>query len=316
MKDTAHKNVNFYIRLRRPPVADREGGERMFSGSLCAIVTPFKNGKIDEERLVALVEFQIQNGTKGIVPCGTTGESATLSHEEHHRVIKIVVDTVADRVPVIAGTGSNSTDEALSLTRYAKESGANAAILITPYYIKPTQEGLYRHYRKIADDVDIPQILYNVPGRTGVSINPETVERLARHPNIVAIKDATGSLDYASEIRSRCDITILSGNDSLNLPLLSIGAKGAISAVANVVPRLVSDMIDSFLSGDTKKAEEIHKRIFPLTKALLIETNPIPVKAALEMMGMIGGEIRMPLTPLSDKSASMLRTEMEKLELL
>jgi 4-hydroxy-tetrahydrodipicolinate synthase len=315
MKDTAHKNVNFYIRLRRIQ-RFREGEERMFSGSLCAIVTPFKNGKIDEERLVALVEFQIQNGTKGIVPCGTTGESATLSHEEHHRVIKIVVDTVADRVPVIAGTGSNSTDEALSLTRYAKESGANAAILITPYYIKPTQEGLYRHYRKIADDVDIPQILYNVPGRTGVSINPETVERLARHPNIVAIKDATGSLDYASEIRSRCDITILSGNDSLNLPLLSIGAKGAISAVANVVPRLVSDMIDSFLSGDTKKAEEIHKRIFPLTKALLIETNPIPVKAALEMMGMIGGEIRMPLTPLSDKSASMLRTEMEKLELL
>jgi len=288
----------------------------MFSGSLCAIVTPFKNGKIDEEKLAALVEFQIKNGTKGIVPCGTTGESATLSHEEHHRVIKIVVDTVAGRVPVIAGTGSNSTDEALSLTRFAKESGANAAILITPYYIKPTQEGLYRHYRKIADDVDIPQILYNVPARTGVSINPETVERLARHPNIVAIKDVTGSIDYASEIRSRCDITILSGNDSLNLPLLSIGAKGAISVAANVIPRLVSDMIDSFLSGDTKKAEEIHKKIFPLTKALLIETNPIPVKAALEMMGMIGGEIRMPLTPLSDNCASILRTEMEKLELL
>jgi len=299
-----------------PPQADREGEERMFSGSLCAIVTPFKNGKIDEEKLAALVEFQIKNGTKGIVPCGTTGESATLSHEEHHRVIKIVVDTVAGRVPVIAGTGSNSTDEALSLTRFAKESGANAAILITPYYIKPTQEGLYRHYRKIADDVDIPQILYNVPARTGVSINPETVERLARHPNIVAIKDVTGSIDYASEIRSRCDITILSGNDSLNLPLLSIGAKGAISVAANVIPRLVSDMIDSFLSGDTKKAEEIHKKIFPLTKALLIETNPIPVKAALEMMGMIGGEIRMPLTPLSDNCASILRTEMEKLELL
>lgn len=288
----------------------------MFSGSICAIVTPFKNGAVDEERLEKLVEFQIANGTKGIVPCGTTGESATMSHEEHRRVIKIVIRAAAGRVPVIAGTGSNSTDEALSLTRFAKEAGAQAALLITPYYIKPTQEGLYRHYRKVADEVELPQILYNVPSRTGVSINPETVERLAQHPNIVAVKDATGSLDYASEIRSRCNITILSGNDSLNLPLLSIGAKGAISVVANVIPRLVSDMIESFLAGDTKKAEEIHKKIFPLTRTLFIETNPIPVKAALEMMGMIGGEIRMPLTPLSDKSSSILKSEMEKLGLL
>ncbi|MBN1902472.1 4-hydroxy-tetrahydrodipicolinate synthase [Candidatus Sumerlaeota bacterium] len=288
----------------------------MFSGSLCAIVTPFKKGTIDEEALRNLIEFQIQNGTKGIVPCGTTGESATMSHEEHRRVIDITVEVVNKRVPVIAGTGSNSTNEALLLTRYAKEAGADGALLITPYYIKPTQEGLFRHYRQVADGVDIPQILYNVPGRTCVSISPETVARLAAHPNIVAIKDATASLDYASEIHSLCDIAILSGNDSLNLPLLSIGAKGAISVAANVIPRQVSDMIDLFLAGNTKKSEELHKKIFPLVRTLFIETNPIPVKAALEMMGMIGGEIRMPLTPLSDKAASQLRAEMEKLDLI
>jgi len=288
----------------------------MFSGSLCAIITPFKGGTIDEESLKKLVEFQIENGTRGIVPCGTTGESATLSHEEHRHVIDIVLKQSDGRVPVIAGTGSNSTNEALELTRYAKEDGAAGALLITPYYIKPTQEGLYRHYRRIADEVELPQILYNVPGRTGVSIHPETVERLSSHPNIVAIKDATGSLDYASEIRSRCDLTILSGNDSLNLPLLSIGAKGAISVAANVIPDLVSSMIDSFLSGKPEEAGEIHRRIFPLVKALFVETNPIPVKGALEMMGKISGEIRMPLTPLSDKGLPVLRAEMERLELI
>jgi len=288
----------------------------MFSGSMCAIVTPFKEGKIDEQSLGNLVSLQIQNGTRGIVPCGTTGESATLSHQEHQRVIDCVVEAAGGKAPVIAGTGSNCTQEALRLTRHAKQAGANAALLITPYYIKPTQEGLFRHYRTIADDVDIPQILYNVPGRTGVSIFPETVARLSSHPNIVAIKDATGSLDYASEIRSLCDLDILSGNDSLNLPLLSIGAKGSISVAANVIPGQVSEMIDSFLAGDTKKAEAIHKRIFPLVKALFIETNPIPVKGALEMMGMITGEIRMPLTPLSDKAAAPLRSEMEKLSLI
>lgn len=288
----------------------------MFSGSLCAIVTPFKGGKIDEKALRNLIEYQIHNGTKGIVPCGTTGESATMSHDEHHRVIDITVEVINKRIPVIAGTGSNSTNEATLLTRYAKNSGVDGALLITPYYIKPTQEGLYRHYRQVADEVEIPQILYNVPGRTGVSITPETVARLASHPNIVAIKDATGSLDYASEIHALCDITILSGNDSLNLPLLSIGAKGAISVAANVIPRQVADMIDLFLEGNTRKSEELHKKIFPLVRTLFVETNPIPVKAALEMMGMIGGEIRMPLTPLSDKAACQLRAEMEKLGLI
>jgi len=288
----------------------------MFSGSMVAIVTPFKRGKIDKETLSRLVEFQIGNGTKGIVPCGTTGESATMSHEEHHRVIDIVIEAAAGRVPVIPGTGSNCTDEALNLTRYAKKAGANATLLITPYYIKPTQDGLYRHYKQIADEVDIPQILYNVPSRTGVSILPATVARLAKHPNIVALKDATGSLDYASEVRSLCDITILSGNDSHNLPLLAIGAKGSISVAANVVPKLASEMIDSFLAGDTKTAEEIHKKIFPLVKSLFIETNPIPVKGALEMMGKISGEIRMPLTPLSEKVRPILREELERLGLI
>jgi 4-hydroxy-tetrahydrodipicolinate synthase len=288
----------------------------MFKGSMCAVVTPFKNGNLDEEALRNLVEFQIKNGTSGIVPCGTTGESATMSHEEHRQVIDIVIEKAAGRVPVIAGTGSNCTNEARDLTKYAKESGADGALLITPYYIKPTQEGLYRHFRQVADDVDLPQILYNVPGRTGVSLEPSTVERLASHPNIVAVKDATGSLDYASEIRSLCDITILSGNDSLNLPMMSIGASGAISVAANIIPGMSSAMIEAYMAGDTNKAEEIHKKIFPLIKALFIETNPIPVKGALEMMGMISGEIRMPLTPISEKATSILREEMEKLGLI
>ncbi len=283
---------------------------------MCALVTPFRDGRLDEKALSQLTEFQIANGTKGLIPCGTTGESATLSHEEHHRVIDIVIEAAAGRVPVIAGTGSNCTNEAMDLTRYAKKAGADAALLITPYYIKPTQEGLFRHYRRIADEVDLPQILYNCPGRTGVSIDPSTVARLSTHPNIAALKDATGSLDYASEVRSLCDITLLSGNDSLNLPLLSIGAKGSISVAANVIPRLASDLVDLFLAGDTRRAEEIHKRIFPLVKTLFVETNPIPVKAALEMMGKIGGEIRMPLTPLSDRGASLLRAEMESLGLI
>ena len=288
----------------------------MFKGSMCAIVTPFKNNEIDYDCLAELVEFQIQNGTKGIVPCGTTGESATMSHEEHHKVIDTVIEKSDGRVPVIAGTGSNSTGEALELTRHAKKAGAQGALLITPYYIKPTQEGLYRHYRQIADEVNIPLILYNVPGRTGVSLMPETIARLASHPNIAAVKDATGSLDYASMIRSLCDITILSGNDSMNLPLLSIGAKGSISVAANIIPDLASEMVDAFLEGDADKAESIHKKIFPLVKALFVETNPIPVKGALEMMGKISGEIRMPLTPLSDQGAAVLREEMEKLDLI
>ena len=288
----------------------------MFKGSMCAIVTPFKNNEIDYDCLAELVEFQIQNGTKGIVPCGTTGESATMSHEEHHKVIDTVIEKSDGRVPVIAGTGSNSTGEALELTRHAKKAGAQGALLITPYYIKPTQEGLYRHYRQIADEVNIPLILYNVPGRTGVSLMPETIARLASHPNIAAVKDATGSLDYASMFRSLCDITILSGNDSMNLPLLSIGAKGSISVAANIIPDLASEMVDAFLEGDADKAESIHKKIFPLVKALFVETNPIPVKGALEMMGKISGEIRMPLTPLSDQGAAVLREEMEKLDLI
>ena len=288
----------------------------MFTGSMVAIVTPFKNGKIDERSLVELINFQIENGTKAIVPCGTTGESATLSHDEHHRVMEITVWAVNKRVPVIAGTGSNSTNEAISLTKKAKEYGVDAALVITPYYIKPSQEGLYQHYKTIAESVDIPIILYNVPGRTGVSLAVETVLRLYEIKNVVGIKDATGSLDYASEISSKCDITIYSGNDSLNLPLLGIGAKGAISVLANIAPKEVSTMIDSFLNGDHKTALEIHRNFFRLSQILFIESNPIPVKAALVMMGKIGPEIRMPLTPLNEKYHKTLEDELEKLNLL
>ncbi len=288
----------------------------MFTGSMVAIVTPFKNDRIDERALTDLINWQIENGTNVIIPCGTTGESATLSHDEHHRVMEITVWTVNKRTPVIAGTGSNCTEEALSLTKKAKEYGCDGALIITPYYIKPTQEGLYRHYQKIAETVDIPIILYNVPGRTGVSISADTVVRLSEIPNIVGIKDATGNLDYASEIASKCDITIYSGNDSLNLPLLGIGAKGAISVLANIVPGYVSNMVSYYLKGDQKKALEIHKKLFRLSQLLFVESNPIPVKAALEMMGKIGPEIRMPLTHLAEKYKPVIKEELEKLEVI
>lgn len=288
----------------------------MFTGSMVAIVTPFKNNKIDERGLADLVDWQIQNGTNVIVPCGTTGESATLSHDEHHRVMEIAVWTANKRVPIIAGTGSNCTEEALSLTKKAKEYGCDAALIITPYYIKPTQEGLYRHYKRIAETIDIPIILYNVPGRTGVSLEVDTVVKLNELPNIIGIKDATGNLDYASEISSKCDITIYSGNDSLNLPLLGIGAKGAISVLANIIPNEVSKMISSFLNGDHATSLEIHKKYFHLTKLLFAESNPIPIKAALELMGKISPEIRMPLTPLLEKYRLLLKKEMEELGII
>lgn len=288
----------------------------MFIGSMTAIVTPFKNDKIDERALTDLINWQIENGTNAIIPCGTTGESATLSHDEHHRVMEITVWTVNKRVPVIAGTGSNCTEEALSLTKKAKEYGCDAALIITPYYIKPTQEGLYIHYKTIAENVNIPIILYNVPGRTGVSLAADTVIKLNEIPNIIGIKDATGNLDYASEISSKCDITIYSGNDSLNLPLLGIGAKGAISVLANIAPKYVSTMISSYLNGDHQTALMIHKKLFKISQMLFVESNPIPVKAALEMMGKIGSEIRMPLTKLSDKYRAALKEELTNLELM
>jgi 4-hydroxy-tetrahydrodipicolinate synthase len=285
-------------------------------GSMCAIVTPFRDGKIDEAAFAKLIEQQIAGGTSAIVPCGTTGESATLSHEEHHEVIDLAIKYVNKRVPVIAGTGSNSTAEAISLTRHAKEAGADAALLITPYYNRPTQEGLYAHYMAVADAVDIPQIVYNVPSRTGVNIAPETVARLSKHPNIVAIKEASGSTDYVSQLASLCDIIILSGNDSMTLPLMALGAKGVISVVANVAPAQMSALVNAGLSGNWEEARRIHYQLYELMDVLFCETNPIPVKAALAMMGVISPEIRLPLTPLSEKNAPRVRAALEKLGLV
>lgn len=283
----------------------------MIHGSLVAIVTPFKNGKIDEDALKKLIEFQIENGTHGIVPCGTTGESPTLSHEEHEYVIELTVKAVRKRVPVVAGTGSNSTKEAIRLTRFAEQIGADAALLVVPYYNKPTQEGLYLHFRQIASQVRIPLILYNIPGRSGVNMNPETVLRLAQEcKNIIGVKEASGSLIQASKILYLCgrDFLLYSGEDALNFPLLAIGARGFITVTANVAPRDVADLYEFYIKGEIDKARDLHYRLLPLNDALFIETNPIPVKAALSMMDKIAYEYRYPLCQMSEKDYQELKT--------
>jgi 4-hydroxy-tetrahydrodipicolinate synthase len=280
----------------------------MFAGSIVAIVTPFRNGRVDEQALGDLIEFQIANGTDGIVPCGTSGESATLSHEDHNRVIAFTVETVRKRVPVIAGTGSNSTDEAVALTRHAKQAGADGALLITPYYNKPTQEGLFRHYKAVAEAVDLPVVLYNIPGRTAVNLMPATVARLAAVRNIVAIKEGSASLQQVSEIIKACGdrITVLSGDDPLTLPMMAVGAKGVITVTANIVPADMAAMVDAFTAGNLAEAQRLHYKLYPLFSALFLETNPIPVKEALAMMGKIDGELRLPLCPLSPDSREKL----------
>lgn len=286
------------------------------SGSLVAIVTPFSGGKFDERTFRKLIEFQIDNGTAGIVPCGTTGESATLTHDEHIDVVKCCVDAVAGRVPVIAGAGSNATAEAVELTQGAKDCGADAALHITPYYNKPTQTGLRNHYRRIADEVDLPLVVYNCPGRTGGSIDPETLCALAEHPNIVAVKDATGDLDWTTAVNMGCDLTILSGDDSATVPMMALGAAGVISVSANIAPRMSADMCAAASAGNWTEAREIHERMFRLNKVLFIESNPIPIKAACEMMGLIGPEIRDPLCVMSAAGREKLRTEMLRMGLL
>jgi 4-hydroxy-tetrahydrodipicolinate synthase len=277
-----------------------------FHGSIVALVTPFKNGKVDEKTLKKLVRFQIDAGTDGIVPVGTTGESPTLSFKEHERVIEIVIEAAAGDVPVIAGTGSNSTEEAIELTRFAKKTGADGALLVIPYYNKPTQEGLFRHYAAVAKAVDIPIILYNIPGRAGVSMTPETVARLSKIPTIVGIKEATGSMDQTSHILSLCGITVLSGDDSLTLPLMALGAKGVISVAANVVPGDVSEMVSAYLAGSLQKAQRLHYKLFPLCRALFVETNPIPVKRAMKLMGLCGDELRLPLCAIGPQNEKVL----------
>ena len=285
----------------------------MFSGAIVAIVTPFKKGKVDEQSLRELIEFQIKNGTDGIVPCGTTGESSTLSHEEHDRVIEITIDAVKKRVPVIAGTGSNSTDEALRLTKHAHEAGADGALMVCPYYNRPTQEGLYQHFKIIAESVPIPIVPYNIPSRTGVNLMPDTVSRLAKISNIVGIKEASGSLKQMQDVINLCgeEFDVLSGDDFFTFPLLSIGGKGVISVVSNIVPGDMAAMIDAFAAGDTKKAKALHHRLVPLIDALFIETNPVPVKAALSMMGKISYDVRLPMYKMSDSNYEKLKAMMK-----
>lgn len=272
----------------------------MFRGAITAIVTPFHNGLLDEEGFRQLVDWQIREGVHGIVPCGTTGESATLSHEEHNRVIDIAVDECRGRVPVIAGTGSNSTAEAVRLTRHAKEAGADGALLITPYYNKPTQEGLFQHYKKVAEESKFPLVLYNVPGRTGVNLLPETVARLAEIPDIVGIKEATADMKQVSDVLEQCGdrITVLSGDDFTVLPLMALGGKGVISVVSNLVPADMANMVTAFDGGDLAKARELHYKLMPLTRAMFLETNPIPVKTALALVGRTALELRLPLCPM------------------
>jgi 4-hydroxy-tetrahydrodipicolinate synthase len=280
----------------------------MFKGSIVAIITPFINGTVDEEKLRQLVEFQIENGTDAIVPCGTTGESSTLDYDEHMRVIDIVIQQVNKRVPVIAGTGSNSTAEAIELSQKAKNQGADGVLLVTPYYNKPSQEGLYRHYTAIADAVALPQVLYNVPGRTSVNMLPETVARLSAHANIVAIKEATGSLQQASEILDLCGdkIDVLSGDDFITFPMMACGAKGVISVVANIMPKVVASLVDAFFAGNMDEARRLHLHLLKISNAMFIETNPVPVKTAAALMGKCTSEVRLPLAPMSDANQGKL----------
>jgi len=270
-----------------------------FAGVTVALVTPFRNGEIDFPALRQLVDWHVEQGTDCLSPVGTTGESPTLDHDEHEHVIATVVEQARGRIKVVPGTGSNSTREAIRLTRFAKKAGADGALMVGPYYNKPTQEGYYRHFAAVAEACDIPIVLYNIPGRTGSNILPETIARLAEIPSIVAIKEATGSLDQASHIASLCNLTILSGADSLTLPLMSIGGRGVVSVVGNLVPRDLKALVAAYDAGRTEEALRLHRKLFPLCRDLLsVATNPIPVKAALKVLGRGTGELRLPLCPL------------------
>jgi 4-hydroxy-tetrahydrodipicolinate synthase len=281
-----------------------------FHGSLVALVTPFRNGKVDEAKLRELVEFHVTHGTDALVPCGTTGESPTLSHEEHHRVVEVVIEAARGRIPVVAGTGSNSTAEAIDLTRHAERAGAAGALVVNPYYNKPTQEGLYRHFRAVAEAVRIPILVYNIAGRTGVNVETDTLARLVRDcGNVVGVKEASGSLDQMSQVIAACgpDFSVLSGDDNITLPLLAIGGRGVVSVIANIVPRETSEMVHAALDGDWKRARELHYRLFPLARAAFLETNPIPIKEAMAMAGMLEPEFRLPMCRMSDANRERLR---------
>ncbi len=291
----------------------------MFKGSIVAIVTPFKEGKVDEKKLIELIELQIEKGTSGIVPCGTTGESATLSFEEHERVIEITIKQAKKRVPVIAGTGSNSTEEAILLTKHAAEAGADASLQVSPYYNRPTQKGLYGHFKKIAQSVDMPIILYNIASRTGVNIEPETIAQLSKDcKNIVGVKEASGNLDQMSRIKQLCGIKfdLISGDDSLTLPVLSIGGTGVISVAANIVPQDVAEMAAAFEKGYFSKAQELHYKLLPLIKAVFLETNPIPIKTAMGLMRLCEPDLRLPMCPMSPANLEKLKEALSKYGLL
>jgi 4-hydroxy-tetrahydrodipicolinate synthase len=288
----------------------------MFKGSIVALATPFKDGKIDEEAFRDLIEFHVENGTDGLLPCGCTGEAATLTMEEQKRMIAIAVEASNKRVPVIAGTGSNSTHEAIELTVAAQQNGCDAALIITPYYNKPTPEGQYRHYRDIAAKVDVPIMLYNVPSRTGISLLPDTVARLSKIDNIVAIKEAAGSVQQVVDILSRCDITVMSGDDSMTVPFMSVGATGVVSVAANIIPRKIHDLVQTFADGDVNKARELHYEVVDLCKAMFIETNPLPVKTSLNLMGKIGPEFRMPLCEMGDENKSKLKEVLKQYKVI
>lgn len=284
----------------------------MFRGAITALVTPFKNGKVDEKALRELIEFQIAGGIDGLVPCGTTGESPTLTHDEHDRVIEITIDAAKKRVPVIAGTGSNSTAEALRLTKHAYEAGADGALIACPYYNKPTQEGLYQHFELIAKTVPIPVIPYNIPGRTGINMSPELIARLAKISNIVGIKEASGSLKQMNDVLDLCgpEFDVLSGDDGFTLPLMSIGGKGIVSVASNIVPADMAALVDAAEAGNMAKARDLHKKMSPLFDVLFIEVNPTPVKAALAMMGKIEYEYRLPLCRMAQGNYDKLKKVM------
>ena len=297
----------------------KAGKKKEIKGAIVAIVTPFKDGEVDEQGLRNLIEWQIKSGTHCIVPCGTTGESATLSHEEHMRVVEITIDQVRGRMPVIAGTGSNSTDETIMLTQHAKKAGADAALVITPYYNKPSQEGLYQHFMAVAKECKFPMILYNVPGRTSVNMLPQTVARCAKNRYVIGIKEATGSLKQVSDVIRFCprNFIVLSGDDFTAFPTLAIGGKGVISVCSNVMPKEMANMMNYFFKGDIDKARRLHYKLFPLFEALFYETNPVPAKTALFEMGRIDSdEVRLPLAPMSDANRERLMEVLKSMKLV
>ena len=290
----------------------------MYSGSFVAMITPFKDGKVDEQGVADLVEFQLRNGTNGLVPCGTTGEAVTLSDEEHLRVVQITIETAGGRVPIVAGTGTNSTEKTIKMTKAVAKIGADAALVVTPYYNKPTPEGLFQHYKAINDAVDLPIVAYNVPTRTSVNMSAETTLRISGLPNVVAVKEASGSMDQVSEILQDAapDFAVMSGDDSVTLPLLALGGTGVVSVVANIAPAAMSDLVAAFHAGDVARARELHHQIFGLCRAMFIETNPIPVKTAAGMLGLCSDELRLPLVALSDGNRVKLKAALDSCPLI